>query len=205
MTEFMSVLFAVSSAMAGVLSLFTRTYEPSPRYWHLSASCEGRVFLWGGCIKDLMKNKEKLAAAVETFEPYLERWEQRHATGMLPPGLYRGASSALVDSLYTCGGSDGSSRHNCIHKLETSEMKWCEVPQRNPHYGPMEKAGAAMVSYNDDTLVLFGGYGIPRSTIQSGITFIKSKRLFDGRGWTNELHLFNVNEGRPAYIQMLQL
>ena len=43
-------------------------------------------------------------------------------------------------------------------------------------------------------LLLFGGYGIPSGPTQPGEKF-KSSNFSDGRGWTNELHLFDIKEG----------
>ena len=180
--------------MAGALE---NNYEPSPRYWHLSTSCQGKVLLWGGLSKDFVKMKEraKLASVVEIFDPNLKKWEQKPVTGALPPGLYAGACSSMIDTVYAFGGTDGINRHNSLHQLETSSLEWRELKVHNPHDAPMKKSGCAMVSYNDDTLVLFGGFGIPSKAIQSGSTCIKDTRSSDGRGWTNEFHLFNLKEG----------
>lgn len=180
--------------MAGAVQI---NYEPSPRYWHLSTSCQGKVLLWGGLSKDFVKMKEraKLASVMEIFDPNLRKWEQKPVTGALPPGLYAGASSSMMDTAYAFGGTDGINRHNSLHQLKASSMEWSELKVCNPQDGPMKKSGCVMVSYNDDTIVLFGGFGIPSSAIQSGSSFIKDTRSSDGRGWTNELHLFNIKEG----------
>ena len=48
-----------------------------------------------------------------------------------------------------------------------------------------------MVSFFQDKLATFGGYGIPTGPIQPGATFIKDP--FDtGIGWSNELHVFDI-------------
>ena len=58
--------------------------------------------------------------------------------------------------------------------------------------GPMrEKFGCGMVSFFQDKLATFGGYGTPRGLIQPRATFIKDP--FDtGIGWSNELHVFDI-------------
>ena len=58
----------------------------------------------------------------------------------------------------------------------------------------MRKSGCGMVSYLDK-LILFGGYGIPSGPTQPGAQFIKNSKYTDGRGWTNELHMFDVQKG----------
>ena len=47
----------------------------------------------------------------------------------------------------------------------------------------------------DKKLLLFGGYGILSGPTQPYATFIKDRKFTDGRGWTNELHLFDLKEG----------
>ena len=44
-------------------------------------------------------------------------------------------------------------------------------------------------------LVLFGGYGSFSVPIDPGITFVRDTRYSDNRGWTNELHIFDLNKG----------
>ena len=42
-------------------------------------------------------------------------------------------------------------------------------------------------------LILFGGYGVPSHPSQQD--FVKNSRSTKGRGWTNELHSFDLEEG----------
>ena len=48
--------------------------------------------------------------------------------------------------------------------------------------------------------LLFGGYGIPSDPIQPGAEFVKSSRFTDGRGWTNELHTFDLIKGEGDIV-----
>ena len=52
----------------------------------------------------------------------------------------------------------------------------------------------------DSKLVLFGGYGIPSGPIQRGAEFIKQRDFTDGRGWTNEVHTFDLKEGEGLRV-----
>ena len=185
--------------MAGIVrSLFGRKpYEPLPRYGHYSVPINGKLHVWGGRTQDWSESsRKKLASALETFDPYMELWKKQGTTGVPPPGLYGGACTAIGESMYSYGGLDGQSQYNTLHQLDTARQHWREVQVRNPSEGPMKKTGCGMISYDGDKLVLIGGHGIPTGPIQPGSTFIRSTGYTDGRGWTNELHLFHLGEGK---------
>ena len=52
-----------------------------------------------------------------------------------------------------------------------------------------------MVCFNSKHLLLFAGYGPPPTDIQPGAVFTRDTLYTDGRGWTNELHLFDLDTG----------
>ena len=58
----------------------------------------------------------------------------------------------------------------------------------------MRKTECGIIYYNN-SLIIYGGYGIPFSELQAGSQFIKSTKYTDGVGWTNEIHVFNISEG----------
>ena len=185
--------------MASIFSsLFgqTKLYEPTPRFSHCAATVGRRCYLWGGCIQDFTESgRRKLASTVEIFDPYLETWEEHPTTGVPPPGLYSGACTSLLDSLYWFGGSDGSSRYSSLHRLDTTTLEWRELQPLNQADGPMRKAGCGVVPFLQDKLTVFGGYGIPTDPTQPGATFTKNTVFTNGNGWSNELHVFNITEG----------
>ena len=177
-------------------TLFKRGHsEPSPRFRHYASSVGGSCLLWGGCVPGL--SPKKLASTVEIFDPYLEMWEQQATSGDSPPGLVDGACAVLLDQLYSFGGTDGTSYYNSLHTLDPTSLKWKELPVLNQGAGPMRKERSGMFAYSQDRLAMFGGYGIPTGPIQRGAKFIENAktRYKDGRGWTNELHIFTINEG----------
>ena len=182
--------------MASILSSKfhgTKQYEPTPRFSHCAAAVGGRCYLWGGYVPDLSKsNRRKLISTVEIFDPYLETWEKCPTIGMPPPALFYGVCTSLLNSLYWFGGWDSESDYSCIHRLDTTILEWRKVQPLNPAEGPMrEKFGCGMVSFFQDKLATFGGYGTPTGPIQPGATFIKDP--FDtGIGWSNELHVFDI-------------
>jgi len=185
--------------MASIFSFMlgrTKPYEPSPRWGHCATPVGGRCFLWGGCVPDFSASgRKKLASTVEFFDPYLEVWEQQSTSGVPPPGLYFGTSVSLSDQLYSFGGWDGASFYSTFHMLDPTSLEWKEQHVLNQADRPMRKIGCGMVPYSQDRLALFAGFGIPTSPTQPGATFTKDTRYTDGRGWSNELHVFNIREG----------
>ena len=180
--------------MASILRALKGTkYEPSPRFVHYAVPVRGRVYAWGGRTQDFSESgQRKLKSVVETFDPYTEVWQQRGTSGSPPPGVYDGAYAAIGDSMYVSCGTDDHKFHSALHEFDTTTLQWKD---RTVTGGPMRKAGCRMISYEGDKLALFGGYGYPTGPIQPGSKFIKSTRYTDGRGWTNEFHLFHTREG----------
>ena len=194
--------------MASILSSLsgrTKFCEPAPRFLHGAAAIGGRCYLWGGHVQDLSKSgRRKLTSTIETFDPYLETWEKHPTTGVSPPGLYYEACTSLLDSLYWFGGYDGSSYYNSLHKLDTTTLEWRELQPLNKADGPMRKVGCGMVSFHQDKLAVFGGYGFPTGPTQPGAIFIKDTDYTDGSGWSNELHVFDITEGMWALYYLMK-
>ena len=179
------------------MTSISKLYEPFPRYGHGAAAVGGRCYLWGGCVQDFSESgRRKLASTVEIFDPCLETWEKHHTTGVPPPGLYAEACTSLLDSLYWFGGYDGNSDyHNSLHRLDPTTLEWRQLPPLNEADGPMRKIGCGMVSFLQDQLAVFGGYGIPAGPTQPGAMFTKDTlNYIDWWGWSNELHVFDITE-----------
>ena len=184
--------------MASLLSRLTRSsakYEPLPRYRHISGSVGSKVVVQGGVTKDFSeKSRLQLTSVVEIFDPYSELWEQRQVTGDSPsPGTYNAASASLHDLFSFGGWDDRGSFFNTLHRLDTKTWRWCQLSPQNAEGAPMPKAGCGMISFRD-SLGVFGGYGIPRGPTEPQ-SFIKNTSFTDGRGWTNEFHIYQLKEG----------
>ena len=164
--------------------------EPSPRFSHYSALVEEKFCVWGGRTKDFLKEKSELASSVHCFHPLLEFWDVNKIGGVPPPGLSTGSCASAGHHVYLYGGSDGSHRQSSLHQLDTRSWTWKQLSSA----GPMRKVSCGMVAH-DSKLVLFGGYGYPSGPTQPGAEFIKDSKFTDGRGWTNEVHTFNLKEG----------
>ena len=188
--------------MASFLSLFTGSspkYEPLPRFDQISCRVGSKVVVQGGRTKDFSeKSKQHLSSVVEIFDPYSELWEQRQVTGDAPlPGKYYSASASLHDDLFSFGGLDGRHYFNTVHRLDTEKLCWSQVSPQNADGSPMPKYGCGMIAFGN-SFGVFGGHAIPRGPTEPQ-SFIKSTRFTDGRGWTNEFHIFNLSEGNTRF------
>ena len=170
-------------------------YEPLPRIFHVSQSVGSKLLVQGGRTKDFSeKSRQHLSSVVETFDQYSELWEQRQVEGVAPsPGTYGAASASLHDDLFSFGGWDDEKYFNGLHRLDTKTWRWCQLSPQNAEGAPMPKCGCGMISFGDN-LGVFGGHGIPRGPTEPR-SFIKDTRSTDGRGWTNEFHIYHLKEG----------
>ena len=178
--------------------------EPSPRFAHVSASVGEQLYLWGGVTEDFYKVQEKdvLSRRIHCWDPLREYWQHKECSGRLPPALYYGACASTDHYLYFYGGLDGSAYHGSLYQLGTKSLEWQQLSPTGPM--PMKKHGCGIVAYGTENkkLVLFGGYGIPSGLTQSGAEFVKSTSFTDGRGWTNELHSFDVLGGEECNAEL---
>ena len=92
--------------------------------------------------------------------------------------MYIGACTSVATDMYTFGGNDGSTWFNDLSKFDTTNNVWTTIRFKNDEtQTPMRKAGCGLVSVNEKTLALFGGWGI-------------DSRL------TDEFHLFDIEKGQ---------
>ena len=153
-----------------------------------------------GELKIFVKESNVLVSSVHSFDGLLESWYPEDTGGVPPPGLYSGACASDGHHVYAYGGHDGSAYQGSLHQLNTRTRTWKQLSST----GPMRKTGCGMVSYGSK-LVLFGGYGIPSDGIpsdptQPGAEFVKISTYSDGRGWTNELHTFDLIKGEGDVV-----
>ena len=161
--------------------------EPSPRFGHYSALVEDKFCVWGGRTKDFLQEKSELASSIHSFD---RSWSSRIIPNLVESGLYHGACASAGHHVYLYGGYDGSCHHSSLHQLDTRSCTWKQLSSA----GPMRKSACGMIAH-DSKLVLFGGYGVPSGPIQPGAEFIKHRDFTDSRGWTNEVHTFDLKEG----------
>ena len=174
-------------------------YQPSPRFRHCAAQIGEKAYLWGGCTQNFSTSGQKtLQSETKIFDGCHETWSKKKVNGVAPPGLMDGACTVVSETLYHFGGTDGHSWYNTLHSLDTATLDWRALHghTQNPADQPMPKRGCGLVTYADAaSLVPFGGYGVSHGPTQPGSRFDQDTRFSDGRGWTNEFHLFNLTNG----------
>ena len=169
--------------------------QPPPRYAHCAASVGGNVLMRGGRTKDF--SVDDLRSCVHSYDPLLEAWGSARATGELPPGVYLGACTAAGSELFHYGGHDRNQRSSALSKFTPATHTWSRLCKGSVD-GPMAKIGCGMVSCGEGQLCVFAGLGLPTGPVQPGSTFIKNTPFTDGTGWTNELHLYDINGGMSS-------
>ena len=162
--------------------------EPPPGYSHFSAPIDNKLYLWGGYNR-------KDTSIVSHFDPDAEVWGNDTCEGPHPPGISDGATASAGHHLYTYGGYNGAHDvQGTLHQLDIESWIWKLVTSGR---GPMMKAGCGMITYGSKIL-LFGGYGTPSAPTQPGAKFIKDPTNSKGLGWTNEVHIFDLQEGEDT-------
>ena len=170
-------------------------YVPLPRFGHISGRVGSKLEVQGGRTKDFSeKSIQQLSSVVEIFDPYSELWEQRQVQGVAPsPGTYDAASASLHDDLFSFGGTDCRRYLNTLHRLDSKTWRWSQVSPQNADGAPMPKYSCGMIAFRN-SLVVFGGYGVPRGPTEPG-SFINFTDDGSESGWTNEFHIYNLSEG----------
>ena len=151
-----------------------------------SAEAGGLHYSWRG------RGRDK-TTSIGVHDVQTEQWTLTPTTGSPPPGLWNGRCAVVTNHLYCFGGWNGSSRFNDLHKLNLETFQWSKVhPKNSSSEQPVCKVGCGLIAVNERTLVCFGGYASEPTHVQPGSTFTTHIR---SRGWTNEFHLFDTQEG----------
>ena len=186
-------------------------YDPSPRFWHVAASVSDvstsqLVIVWGGQTSELYSRdgRTQLASRCQLFHIQSEVWSERHAVlGPPHPGLSAAACTSFGDYLFMYGGycddtiSSVSGELSC---LNIKTLTWSQLCLAGTAGGPIKKAGCGIVHVSSDKLAVIGGYGYPTGPTQPGSSFIRNTTLTDGRGWTNEVHVFDLSQGSHSQV-----
>lgn len=171
--------------------------EPSSRQDHFSAAVGQNLYIFGGA--------EDKNSCVHWFDVFKDTWKLAEFEPPPPGELHSGACTSSGCHMYLYGGEDGSFK-KFLYRLDTDSFQWQQLhpPQQDgedvqEHSGPMKKVGCRMVFY-ENQIVLFGGYGIPSGLSQAEAQFTRHDKFKDGRGWTNELHVFDIEKGKLTYF-----
>ena len=189
-------------------------YEPEPRFSHVAVpSSRGQVIVCGGLTSDsddpaADPDGLKLASVVEQFDPCAEVWCQRSMIGTPHPGLLSVACTLSHDGndlfMYDGLGLDGDLATNTrgvLSRLNIKTLAWSLLCSEAVVGGPMKKYGSGMFMFKyGDKVAVIGGYGYPTGPTQPGATFIRDTRFTDGRGWSNEFHVFDISQGSHSQV-----
>ena len=180
-----------------------KLYEPSARMFQTSFSVEGRVYVWGGASQDALSGSKdditKLASSIEQFDPYLEVWTQLNTAGTPHPRLMYAACASYGEHVYMYGGTNNKFE-GVLSCLNVKTLTWSQLSPARTAGGPMRKAACGIVHFHHDKLAVIGGGGIPTGPTQPGSSFIRDTMSTDGRGWTNEVHVFNISQGSDSQV-----
>ena len=179
-------------------------YQPSPRAWHCAAQVGETSILWGGLTQDFSESRRNiLTSEIEIFDTITETWANK-TTAIVPHaplGLYFCACTVVSETLYHFGGRYDRTYYNALRSLNavSNTQQWEELHAKNPADQPMPKSACGIAAYHDkahgiEGLAVFAGYGRSNNPIKDGESFVWHEKFHDDpkRGWTNELHLFNL-------------
>ena len=164
------------------------------RFGHYAYAFGEQCFIFAGLTADFIKTKEKLSSHIEVFDQYLEKWKPLKTSGTPPKGLYDGACCVSAGGdLFVYGGRDEpASCCGGLYKL--SSLKWSQPTPCSITHGPLRKVGCRMICFNMKNVAVLGGYGLMLGQQQPGLSFINDKKSADGCGWTNEIHICNIDK-----------
>ena len=174
-----------------------RFSEPEPRMQACSTMVENEFITYGGWLQS-HRGLSQLPPLhhVEVFNCNLSQWTQRRAAGTLPPPLQGSSCVCIGQLVYMFGGWTGRSFTNSLFNFSVTTAHWRELLPVNPKEGPMPKMNCGIINTTDTTLCMIGGRGIPTSSLQPGSKFVQDKKFKDGRGWSNEIHCFDIPSGK---------
>ena len=167
---------------------------PSPRFWQHSFEYEGMVYIRGGRTANFEEERRRLETIFECFDPIHKTWQQIETKGPPHPGLTQ-AACICVDGIFYIYGS---CEQKVLSQLDLKTMVWSrlwEGSEKDDGKVPMSKAAGGMVYLKGGYLGLFGGYARPTGTLQPGSEWTPNP-YEKAKGWTNEFHLFNINESK---------
>ena len=145
------------------------------------ASAGKLVYLWGG-VGDAEPEM------VLIYHHNTETWMREVTKGLHPPtGLRNGGCAISGQCLYLYGGYDGVSDQGDLYQRNIENWTWRKVCDGGA-VGPGKKVGCRMISYQDQLLVVGGGYGNTPSSRQAGASCES--------GYTNEVQSYNLTTGK---------
>ena len=175
-------------------------YEREPRYGSDATAVGQSVFMYRGILQSYQgKSRFAIPSYCEVFDGDSREWIRMDTVGSNPEAYQHFSTTSIGDHIYYYGGYDGTTCTDQLFELDTQTMKFKELLPRNSNEGPMKKKNCGLVSLRNERLLACGGYGIPTTT-QPGSRFVPDTTRTDGRGWTNELHCYDIKSGMAMYM-----
>ena len=145
--------------------------EPPACMGAFTTTANGLHYVWRG------DGPAVEATTIGIFNPTNEGWTLQPTTGTPPPGLWNGGCASVGNDLYFFGGENGSFYFNDLHKLNLETFQWSNLVHsgNDQRSWPTLKSSCGFSAVDKGTLCCFGGY--------------------TDKGWTNEFHLYDVQEG----------
>ena len=159
--------------------------EPPACDGAFSTEAGGLHYSWRG------EGRQK-ASTIGVYNVQTEQWTLTPTTGPPPSGYCNGGCVIILNDLFAFGGWNGPTPYNDLHKLNLTTFQWNKIyPKNDPSEMPICKGACGLIAVNERTLVCFGGYGS-----KPGSSFI---RRIGSNDYTNEIHLFDIQEGIITY------
>ena len=138
--------------------------------------------------------KRKFTSSVDIFHLPALKWERRSTTAIPPEGVMNYAYTNIRDSILYFGGrcQPRDCFHNDLFQLNTLTNEWREIINSSPDNRPIKKSGCGMISYEDDNLLVIGGFGPIPITTHTGSKYIPHPNI-PNHCYTNEIHTMCVN------------
>ena len=169
-------------------------HEPPARSRHFAAPLRESLYIWGG----ESNRNDNLKVDFARFDPLSEQWTKFPIDGnsLTPPGLIDGACTSSDKSFYTYGGFSTSTRSpltGSLFEFNIQSANWTQLSAGNPQHSdcPTMKYGCKMVYY-EGKLVLFGGCSGSDTYGRFSLVELPTYQT----GYTNELHLFDLNNSK---------
>lgn len=163
---------------------------------------EDKLYRWRG---DVTVYRPQWIDQLEELNLSTGRWSRydvrsRDPDGGIPPAFTAPACVAMNGRMYLFGGFGSvvfgfpKTYYRDVYELDLDSFTWQHLRAFNEREGPIEKYLCGMIPYEDEMLLIFGGFGVKANGIplQKGAEYQMNEDL-NGM-WTNEMHLFHVTK-----------
>ena len=156
----------------------------------------GLAYVFRGYQDTIATRYEKY---ISVYDYKTQEWYDKHFTlDSVTPDFSIGACCTILDNkkIILFSGWHKGYLSNQIYELDLATLRWVELNPVKRANEPILKNKGGMVSYGNEMVYIFGGYGysLHNQELQKNSEFkCDGPHFFDAEiGWTNEQHLFHV-------------